>query len=236
MVRGDEITYAKQAGRNLRATVALVLQRLMNVLGCHFVFVSEDLKALFVARLRGLKKSSVLPNTLGRPVPDLRPFDGQIAIVGEFNTVKNVEGAISQLSHGRFEVHLFGHTTPPERWRRTWLHAHGVVADLKAELRKFCSLVVFPDTSAGFPNVLVEALEAGCSVVIHRDFPFRHLPISDPWRFDLSDPAGTRSGPSNLERVLTRLRQEQRDFKVDNRELIELVESDWEERVWEILR
>jgi glycosyltransferase involved in cell wall biosynthesis len=240
MVRGDEVTYVKQANRYFRAFVATVFQKLLNRLGCHFVFVCEDLLVLFEKRLGHIRKSCVLPNTLGKRLSDIRPFDGRIALVGDFDTVKNIEWAIDSLSSGKLEVHLYGNRTLPEKWRRGWLHAHGIVQDLTSCLRDSCSLVVFPDTSAGLSNVVVEALEAGCGVVVHREFPFKYLPISAEWRFDLYSPNHENHNSkisdqrSDLECVLDRLLHEKRDFKKDNPELIELIESDWEQRVWEI--
>jgi len=74
-------------------------------------------------------------------------------------------------------------------------------------------------------------------VLVHRDFPFRYLPISDDWRFDLTPLNGQDAGgESQLNQVLARIMDEQRDFKIDNPELIELIESDWEARVWEVFR
>jgi len=214
---------------------------LLNTLGCHFVFVCEDLCILFEKRLGPISKSHVLPNTLGKPLPDIRPFDGRVALVGDFNTVKNVEWAIENLCSGKFEIHLYGNQTVPEKWRRPWLNAHGFVRDLTSALQHSASIVALSYIDAGFPNVLIESLEAGCGVVIHRRFPFKYLPIADEWRFSLnpSDPNGRNTKnnrESNLEFVLDRLLQEKRDFKRDNLELIRLIESDWEKRVWEVFR
>ena len=235
MVRGDEVTYVKHARRYFRAFVAFVFQKLMNFLNCHFIFASEDLRVLFDQRLGGVRRAYVLPNTIGRTLPPIRQFDGRVALVGDFGSVKNIEWAIESLSKGIFEVHLFGNKSMPDKWKRSWLHAHGVVTDLTAHLRSSCSLVVFPDTSSGFPNVLVEALEADCCVVVHRNFPFRYLPISDDWRFNLSASNGRLPrAQSQLEQVLSKLLCEQRDFKSDNLELVKLIESDWEKRVWDI--
>jgi len=239
MVRGDEITYVKHDRRYFRAFVAVILQRLLNVLGCHFVFVSEDLRLLFEKRLGKIRRSSVLPNTIGKLLPEIRPFDGRVALVGDFDTVKNIEWVIENLSSGKFEVHLFGNRMFPQKWKRPSLHAHGLVEDLTSALRQSASLVVLPDISAGFPNVVIEALEAGCGVVVHREFPFKYLPISNEWRFELNSTGGKNCGSeadpkTKLGSVLERLLKEKRDFKQDNPELIELVESDWEKRVWEI--
>lgn len=236
MVRGDEITYVKHDRRYFRAFVAVILQRLLNVLDCHFVFVSEELRVLFEKRLAKIRRSSVLPNTIGKPLPEIRPFDGRVALIGDFNTVKNIEWVIENLSDYKHEVHLYGNTTLPRKWERPWLHTHGVVKDITSALRHSASLVVLSCISAGFPNVLVEAFEAGCSVVVHRDFPFKYLPISDEWRFSLEsfNDSSDGSKTSELEKVLDRLRDEKRDFKRDNPELIKLIESDWEQKVWEI--
>lgn len=235
MVRGDEVTYVKNAGRHFRAFVAVAFQRALARMQCRFVFVCEDLRVVFERRLGRISRNYVLPNTIGRLLPTIAPFDGRVGLVGDFGTVKNIEFVIEHLSRGRFEVHLFGNKGVPETWDREWLHAHGVVDDLKGSLARHCSTVVFADSSAGFPNVLVEALEAGCSVLVHREFPFRLLPINELWRFDLSTVNGnTRGGASPLEDVLVRLMQEQRDFRRDNPELIQLIESDWEKRVWDV--
>jgi len=239
MVRGDEVTYVKHAKRYFRAFVGIILQRLLNALRCHFVFVCEDLRVLFENRLGKIRRSSVLPNTIGKPLPEIRPFDGRVALVGDFGTVKNIEWAIENLSSGKFEVHLFGNRSLPEKWKRPWLYAHGVVNDIPSALRQSASIVVLPDISAGFPNVVIEALEADCGVVVHKEFPFKYLPISGKWRFDLNSSNGencdSEADPkSDLESVLERLLKEKRDFKQDNPELIELVESDWEGWVWDV--
>jgi len=239
MVRGDEITYVKQRKRYIRALVAFLFQKLLEVLGCRFVFVCDDLKVLFEKRLGLIRKSCVLPNTLGKRLPDTRPFDGRIALIGDFNTVKNIEWAIQSLSNGKFEVHLYGNRSLPEKWKKPWLHTHGVVENLTSALRQSVSLVILSCFSAGFPNVIIEALEAGCGVVVHREFPFKYLPISDEWRFSLNstdrDNCNSKTkNESELELVLDRLSREKRDFKEDNPELIKLIESDWEKRVWGI--
>ncbi len=240
MVRGDEVTYVKQANRHFRAFVAVIFQRLLNTLGCHFVFVCEDLRVLFEKRLGKIRRSSVLPNTIGKALPEIRPFHGRVALIGDFDTVKNIEWAIENLSCGKFEVHLYGNRKLPEKWQRPWLHAHGVVKNLTSALHQSASLVVQCCVSAGFPNVLIEALEAGCGVVVHREFPFRHLPVSEQWRFDLYSPNHENHNSkisdqrSDLECVLDRLLHVKRDFKRDNPELIKLIESDWEQKVWKI--
>jgi len=237
LVRGDEITFATHDKRYVRALLAYLFQVGIARLDCTIVFVSTDLQRLFRERYGDqiMLKSRVLPNTIGRSLPPTRAFDGRIGLVGDFHTVKNIEWVIEHLEGGRFTVHLYGNTTLPERWERSWLHAHGVVADLTHSLWESCSLVIFADTSAGFPNVLIEALLAGCSVVVHQEFPFRYLPVDDAWRFDLAAPP-LRAKDSQLERVLLRLLEEDRDFRQDNPHLVRLIESDWEERLWEILR
>jgi len=239
MVRGDEVTYVKHANRHFRAFVAVAFQRLMNALGCHFVFASEDLRVLFEKRLGKARKSHVLPNTIGKRLPDIKSFDGRVALVGDFDSIKAIERTIKRLSSGKFEVHLYGNRSLPEKWQRSWLHVHGVVNDLSLCLRTDCSLVILQDSSAGFPNVIVEALEAGCGVMVHREFPFQYLPINDKWRFSLNSSnknsyKSKNEHESNLESVLDRLLQERRDFKQGNQELIQLIESDWEERVWQV--
>ncbi len=236
MVRGDEVTYVKHANRHFRAYIAMICQKLLNTLGSHFVFVSEDLRFVFQKRLGHIKKSYVLPNTLGKRLPEIRPFNGRIALVGDFGSVNNIEVALETFSKGRFEVHLYGNRALPEKWRRPWLHAHGFVKDLTSHFRKSASMVVIPYLSAGFPNVIIEALEAGCSLLVHRGFPFKYFPISDEWRFSMhSSNNGIHDlRNSDLENVLDRLLQEKRDFKCDNSELIDLIESDWEQRVWDV--
>ncbi|MEN6333943.1 MAG: hypothetical protein ABFE01_06745 [Phycisphaerales bacterium] len=237
MIRGDEATYARQAGHAIQARFSLLCQRIMKGLGCHFVFVCEDLRALFEERLGAFKHSSILPNTIGRPMPSIRDFEGRIALVGNFGTVKNTEWAIERLSRGEHEVDLYGADRVPDEWRRPWLNCRGVVADLTRELTQRPALVLLPYVDAGFPNVVVEALLAGCPVAVHERFPFRHLPVHDAWRFSLSGNGVDSSdkGPSELESFLGRLREQRRDFRRDNPELMQIVESDWEQRVWDIL-
>lgn len=236
MIRGDEVSYVMKRGRRFRAFIAVLFQRFLRRLGCHFVFVCEDLRVLFEERLGPIPKASVLPNTIGKPLPPSRPFDGRVALVGDFHTVKNTEWALHSLARGRFEVHLFGNRSVPAEWARPWLHSHGVITDMVAGLREHATALVLPYIDAGFPNILVEALEAGCNVLVHRDFPFKHLPIGDDWRFDLTEPrSGGQVEQSQLEMVLGRLQQEQRLFTTDNPALVQLIESDWEERVWRIL-
>ncbi len=237
MVRGDEATYAKQAGHVAQAHFSLLCQRMLKGLGCHFVFVCEDLRALFEERFGTFKRSSVLPNTIGRPMPTIRGFEGRIALVGDFGTVKNTEWAIQRLSRGEYEVDLYGANSVPDPWQRPWLTCRGVVSNLTEELTRRPALVLLPYVDAGFPNVVVEALLAGCPVAVHEKFPFRHLPVHDAWRFSLcgNGVKSSDSGPSDLESFLGRLRKQQRDFRQDNTELMEIVESNWEQRVWDIL-
>ena len=229
MVRGDEVTYTAFAGRRFRSLVALIFQKAQAVAGCRFVFASADLRRVFVRRLGRIRRSSILPNTLGRPLPPSRPFDGRVALVGDFGTIKNIEHAIAALDGAGFRVDLYGNRSLPPQWRRPWLHAHGNVEDLVARLRG-SSLVVLASLSEGFSNVLVEAVEAGCGVAVHSEFPFRRLPIAPAWRFDLSG----RSNADGLRQVLDRLRAEQRNFKQENLRLVTLLESDWPARVLKI--
>jgi hypothetical protein len=236
MVRGDEITYVKQANRHFRAFVASIFQKLLKIIDCHFVFVCKDLQVLFEERLGHIKRKSTLPNALGHKIPHIKSIDNKIALVGDFNTVKNVEWPIENLSSGKFEVHLYGNTCLQEEWKRPWLVSHGKVENITHKLKERPALMVLADISAGFPNLLNEALMAGCPVVTHDEFPFKYLPIADQWRFSLesSNDSSDSSKPSELEKVLDRLLREKRDFKRDNAELINLIESDWEQRVWEI--
>lgn len=240
MVRADEITSAKYDKRYFRALIAFCFQWLLNKLHCHFVFVSDDVRTLFQKRYGKIKKYSVLPNTLGRHIPPNRIFDGRVALVGDFKTVKNIEWALHHLSGGHHDVHLFGNRSLPSEWQKPWLHSHGIVDNLISELENHCTLVLFPDTSAGFPNVLVEALEAGCSVLVHRSFPFRCLPVNEHWRFNMTHLDGqlpkssVTQNKSELEIILDHIFQNKRDFIKDNPELIQMIESDWEERTRKI--
>ncbi|MCX5683134.1 MAG: hypothetical protein NT049_05550 [Planctomycetota bacterium] len=237
VVRGDEVTYTAFAGRWFRSLAALCFQKILAVAGCRFVFASADLRRVFIQRLGRIRRASLLPNTLGRPLPESRPFDGRVALVGDFGTVKNVEQAIELLEGGGFRVDLYGNRSLPPGWQRPWLHAHGNVDNLVGHLRD-STLVVLASLSEGFPNVLVEAVQAGCGVVVHSEFPFRRLPIADPWRFQLprrGDAGGKGSHPSHdLRSVLNRLRAEQRDFKQDHPRLVSLIESDWSRRAQKI--
>ena len=240
MVRGDQVTWAAHAGRAARARIASRLQKRMARLGCRFVFASEDLQVRFAERIGAIAWQRVLPNTLGCPLGESRAFDGRVAIVGDFGTVKNIEHVITALD-GEFRVDLYGNTAVPKAWKRPWLHAHGTVEDLARRLGD-SSLVVLASLSEGFPNVLLDALEAGCGVVAHRGFPFSRLPLGDRWRFDL--PSGGQSTPpsrlgaagpdGSLLPVLRNLRDTRANFRQENTELVELAESDWTARVLEV--
>ncbi len=229
MVRGDQVTWARHAGRHLRARIAELFQKRLVKLGCEFVFASEDLRKVFDARLGPTIKAKTLPNTIGNLLPEIRPFDGRLAVVGDFASVKNIEHVLESLEGSQFNVELYGNSSLPERWRRPWLKAHGVVRDLKSHLES-ASLVVLASLSEGFPNVLLDALEAGCGVVVHDGFPFTRLPVSDNWRFSLQV-----GSDRPLPRVLKELQANQPDFKASNGALIKMVESDWSKRVFECL-
>lgn len=237
MVRGDQISWAKFQHRKIRAWVAYLFQKLMSKLGCVFVFASEDLHITFTERLGLLNRAKVLPNTVGYPLPPSRPFDGRIAVVGDFKTVKNIEFVLNSLCEGQYHVDLFGNTSLPEKWKCLWLQSHGVVADLSSHL-KHCSLVVLSSVTEGFPNVVIEALEAGCCIVAPEGAPFRRLPLNTRWRYQMEPCNGhPRAGRKRkLIHVLHHIMAEQPDFRTDNRELYELIESDWEKRIWEIFK
>ncbi len=232
MVRGDEYTWARHSGRHIRAWTAVAMQWCLARLGCRFIFVSDDLQEAFERRLGKLASCAVLPNTLGRSLPPVREFDGNVAVVGDFASVKNVEAVFDSLPPGRFRLDIYGNTRLPCRYRHGWVRAHGQVTDLPAKL-KDSSLLVLASKSEGFPNVLLEALSAGCAVVAHDGFPFSRLPLGKQWRFNLG--GKRRATSSNLAEVLERLRTQRPDFKTGNRELVELVESDWATRVREVL-
>ncbi len=235
MVRGDQVSWARFQGRTWRAGAAQILQKWMRGLGCVFVFASEDLRVIFTERLGPLRRAAVLPNTVGYPLPPSRPFDGRVAVVGDFGTVKNIEFVLNGLSEGRYRVDLFGNTRLPDRWRQPWLQSHGIVADLPSHL-KHSSLVVLSSVTEGFPNVIVEALEAGCGVVAPSGAPFERLPLSAMWRYQM-EPRNSHADSAHgkeLTDVLHRLLEEQPDFQAHNRELYDLIESDWESRIWEI--
>ena len=237
MVRGDEATYAMKSGRPIRAYGAVLCQKILKLLGCYFVFVCDDLRVVFEKRLGPIERAAMLPNSIGRRLPATKPCNGRIAIVGDFGTVKNTEWAIENLSSGKYKVHLYGARKLPEKWRRSWLVNHGVVADLTEELKKQPALLLLPYVDAGFPNVIVEALQAGCPVVVHDRFPFQYLPYHDAWRFRLSDNPGSDPGdaPSDLELFLDRVHDRKGDFASDNEQLVKIIESSWEDRVWDIL-
>ena len=234
MVRGDEISYVLFARRRVRAAVAWVFQKTMRWANVEYVFASEDLAVLFEKRYGRIRKKSVLPNTAGVRLPPTATFDGRVALVGDFGTVKNMEWALENLTGGKYEVHIYGNRRVPRQWDKPWVHCHGVVDDLTGALRRRPMLVLLPDISAGFPNVVNEALLAGCPVAAHDAFPFKYFPLHEAWRFSLSSPQQECGSESPLERSLARLMKERRDFQEDNIDLVELVESSWEERVWEI--
>ncbi|NMC62406.1 MAG: glycosyltransferase [SAR324 cluster bacterium] len=218
MVRGDEWGEFIYQGRRLRAWFALFGQRLLRTAGVRFVFVSWDLKDRIEARI-GDTTHVILPNTLGHSISQIKVFDGRIGLVGDFASVKNIEYVLEELSKTTWECHLFGNRTLPETWNNRNIISHGMVDDLVAELKENCSLVVFSSLSEGFPNVLLEALEAGCSVLVHDSYPFQQLPISKFWRYNLE--------PGSLRNRLQQLIDEPRDFLRDNREFMELVAKDW---------
>ena len=231
MVRGDQVTWARHAKRSVRAWTARVFQKLMIILGCRFVFASKDLRQKFIRRFGEINWARVLPNTKGGPLPDIRAFDGRLAVVGDFESVKNIEYVLENLDGSGFNVSLYGNSKLPEMWKRPWLNACGVVDDLKSHLQNN-SLVVLASISEGFPNVLIDALEAGCGIVAHKKFPFEHLPLSDDWRFELNAPPDHTD--SHLPSVLKNLRYSKEDFKSKNKALIDLIGSDWSARVFDI--
>ena len=235
MVRGDHVSWARFQGRLWRARVTQILQKWMVRLGCVFVFASEDLRVVFAERLGPLRRAAVLPNTAGHPLPASRPFDGRVAVVGDFGTVKNIEFVLNSLRGGRYPVDLFGNRSLPERWKQPWLRSHGIVTNLSSHLER-CSLVALSSVTEGFPNVVVEALEAGCGVVAPDGPPFKELPLGAMWRYQMPSGNGHTDSDQHKELagVLQRLLTERLDFRADNRELYDLIESDWEERIWEI--
>jgi len=237
MVRGDQILWARFKGRKIRAWMAYIFQKWMSRLGCVFIFASEDLRITFTERLGLLNRAEVLPNTVGYSLPPSRSFDGRIAVVGDFETVKNIEFVLNSLCEGLYHVDLFGNTSLPEKWKRPWLQSHGVVSDLSSHL-KHCSMVVLSSVTEGFPNVVAEALEAGCCIVAPEGAPFRGLPLKPMWRYQMEPCNGhPRAGHNKkLTHVLHHIMAKQPDFRTDNRELYELIESDWEKRIWEIFK
>ena len=217
MVRGDEILEARLKGRPWRARAARFCQALLARLGVRFIFVSWDLEALFQERYPALTRHCVLPNTLGKPLPPTRAFDGRIGLVGG-SVMKNLDWALDELAPTEWEIHVFGRAageaSPSRRIE------HGVVEDLVGELGRHCSLVVVCSLSEGFPNVLVEALEAGCAVLLQDAFPFARFPLAEAWRFPLRD--------GGLRERLASLSREPRDFARDNRALLDLLGQDWQ--------
>ena len=235
-IRGDEMGWARYYRRWMRVAVAYGCQGILNVMGCVFVFVSLDLQALFGRRFGHIRRKAYLPNTVGSQIPEIHTFNGNVALVGDFGTVKDVEWALASLGSGKFSVDLYGNTSMPEKWQRSWLKAHGVVVELSHDLAKTSSLVVLSSQTEGFPNVVIDALKAGCAVVVPYGFPFKYLPISPQWRFLKRGGQESASGAeSHLEQLLSRLLMEKRDFRKDNPELIQLVESDWSDHVWRVL-
>ena len=74
-----------------------------------------------------------------------------------------------------------------------------------------------------------------------RGIHFGYIPISNGWRFSLwlgnrANRARVHSGQqSEWENLLNNLIRQKRDFKQDSLKFVKLVESDWEQSVWEIL-
>jgi hypothetical protein len=235
-IRGDEYGWAVNERRYVRGALALVFQKWLSLLRCRFVFVSEDLLCRFEQRLGPIHDKVVLPNTVGRVLPASRPVSRRLGLVGDFESVKNIEWALASLSRGMFDVALFGNHRLPARWKRPWLTAHGLSENLARDLAMHCDLVVLCSVSEGFPNVLIDACEAGCSVVMPFGYPFAALPIVPEWRVEMDGLTAalareSAGHESQLERRLLTLLREQRNFHADNPALFELLESDWNERV-----
>lgn len=227
MVRGDEYLEARARQRRLRAWTAVVLQGLLARLGARFVFVSWDLEELFLSRHPNLRDTRVLPNTLGRPLPPVRPFDGRVAVVGEFGGLKRIEWLLEELEESGCEAHVFGNATLPVRWKQPWVVSHGHVGDLVAELGMHCTLLAMASVSEGFPNVVIDAQASGCAIVLPETFPFARFPLAPTWRFPQE--------PGGLRRRLAELGRAPRDFTLENGKLRDLLESDWGRRIEEAL-
>jgi hypothetical protein len=227
LVRGDEILEARWRGRWLRAWLAGRMQTLMVRCGVEFVFVSWDLEALFLERHPRLHGTRILPNTAGCVLPPVRPFDGRVAVVGDFGSLKRVDWLLEELRDSGCQIHLFGNRSLPERWRHQGIVSHGLVTDLAGELSIHCSLLVMASATEGFPNVLVDAQRAGCAVLLPNAFPFARFPLAQEWRFALE--------PGSLAHALRTLSAKPRDFSWDNADLRALLERDWNELIEEAL-
>ncbi len=239
-IRGDEYGWAISERRYLRGGMAVILQKWLSLLRCRFIFVSGDLLCRFEQRLGLISERALLPNTVGRPLPPGRPVSRRIGLVGNFQSVKNIEWALASLSRGMFEVALFGNTRFPPQWQRPWLKVHGISSHLVSDLATHCDLVVICSFSEGFPNVLIDAIEAGCSVVLPFGYPFATLPINPNWRFEMDSVqcalARMVTGEeSPLEHLLETRLKDKRDFRADNGDLFNLLESNWGYRVREVV-
>ncbi len=224
-VRGDEINEARDNGRFIRASVAFILQyTLWKLLSVKHVFVSWDLKKLFERRLGGPSTAAVVPNTLGCKVPASRRFDGNVALVGDFDSVKDIEWVLSELINTEFVVSLYGNSSYPVKWQASNVVSFGKVGDLSDRLRNQ-SLLVLSSKSEGYPNILNEALLAGCAVVVHTSFPFEFFPLSSKWKYSKSPGALV----TFLREVMARPEWRYDD---DNKELSELIEVNWFELVF----
>lgn len=220
MVRGDEISEALQRKRLIRASVAYLFQWVLwRVLKAQHIFVSWDLKELFVTRFGNGATFNVVPNTVGSPLPASRRFDGTVTVIGDFESIKNIEWILNELEGSEFRVVIYGNTSLPMRWRTNWITSKGVVADLQVHLCQ-STLLAISSRSEGYPNIINEALVSGCAVVVHSGYPFEFFPLSSKWKF------GCQRGC-----LLALLRKVHSDriwtYDADNSELRTLVAKDW---------
>lgn len=182
-VRGDEVLEASSRNRKLRRWIAFSLQYILwRFVKAKHAFVSWDLERLFRERYGSAGVSCVVPNTIGRQLPATRTFDGTVTVVGDFGTVKDIEWALNELSGSEFLVHLYGNSTSVPSCYEKNIISFGVVGDLTEALKK-SSLLIITSKSEGYPNIVNEALESGCAVALHNEFPFEFFPLNEKWKF-----------------------------------------------------
>lgn len=220
MVRGDEIYEASAKKRKLRVYIAFFFQWcLWRLIKAKHLFVSWDLENLFVNRYGCNGNRTVLPNTTGRSVPPSRFFDGDVAVVGDFCSIKDIEWVLEELDGSEFKINIYGNSDLPAKWKRPGIVAHGHVNNLEKSLANSTMLII-ASNSEGYPNIVNDALLAGCAVMVHDDYPFKYFPLADQWKF-------TKVRGDLLRLLKSAKACKNWNYDQDNHRLREIVSLDW---------